>query len=243
MSGYTILDPKQHKNLKVIQTRGLEFGDNHHFVPVLADELKALVAEYAICFLKDNQTGQFGINALMGFEPGENLYLDGDSWQAHYIPVHLMCQPFMVGIKGEEGDTPTPENTLITVNLESPRISDDMGEAIFDEDGKNTPFLDQINQLLVKLVQGMPRTEQFIRSVLELELLTPVKLDFTLKNGEKKSFGGLYSLDEEKVAALSGKQLESFHQKGYLQACHLIISSFAQIQKLIDWKNRSCNKV
>ncbi|WP_158969388.1 SapC family protein [Paraglaciecola sp. L3A3] len=237
MAGYTILDPKQHKDLRIITERGAEYGENLHIVPVLADELKVLVAEYAIFFIKDNQTGQFGLNVLTGFEPGENLYLQKNLWQAHYVPLNLVRQPFMVGIKGEEGDKPSPQNTLVTINLDSPRVNKEKGEALFDTKGKSTDFLNSINGLLVKFVQGMPRTQEFINTLLALELLMPITLKFTLADGEKKSFSGLYNIDEEKLAVLSGNELQSLHQKGYLQACHMIIASFGQIQKLIDWKN------
>lgn len=238
MAGYTILDPKVHQNLKVITDRGNEFGENQHLIPVTADELKALVSEYTICFLKDNQTGQFGINAITGFEPGENLFLKDSKWTARYVPLHLVRQPFMVGIQGNEGDQPSPENTVVTINLESTRVSQDKGESLFDEQGKPTAYLKHINNLLVNLVQGVLRTEQFIQTILQLELLAPIKFDVTLASGEKKSFGGMYGIDEEKLSALSGDALQNFHQKGYLQACHLINASFPQIQKLIDWKNK-----
>ncbi|MDU0355038.1 SapC family protein [Paraglaciecola aquimarina] len=239
MAGYTILDPKQHQDLKIITTKSAELGDSHHIIPVLAEELRALVAEYPICFIKDNQTGQFGLNVLTGFELGENLFLQAQAWNASYVPLHIRRQPFMVGIKGEEGDTPTPDNTIVTINLDSPKVNKEQGEALFDEDAKPTELLSQVNRMLVNLVQGIPRTEAFVKSLLEHDLLMPVKLDLALASGEKKSFTGLYNINEEKLATLSGDTLQTFHQKGYLQACHLIMASFGQVQKLIAWKNKA----
>jgi hypothetical protein len=239
LSRFTILDPKQHQDIKINTTRGAKFGENTHFIPVIADELKALVAEYAVCFLKNNETGQFGIGAITGFEPNENLYLQDDNWNARYVPLHVVRQPFMVGINGQEGEEANQQNTVITIELDNKRVSRSEGEPIFDQDGKSTQYLDHISQMLSSLIQGIPRTEHFIKSLLKHELLMPAKLDFTLANGEQKSFTGLYSIDEEKLSELSGDDLQNLHQKGYLQACHLVIASFGQIQKLIDWKNKA----
>ncbi|MCF2946986.1 SapC family protein [Paraglaciecola aquimarina] len=237
MSKFTILDPKQHKDLQVITDRDVTYGDNHHFVPVLADELRALVAEYPVCFLKDNQTGKLGISALTGFEQGENLYLQDKNWQARYIPLHVYRQPFMVGIQGNDGEQATQDNTVVTIDLASSRVNKKEGQALFDDNGNATPYLEKISQALAKLVHGSPRTEQFIQALLDNDLIMPIQLAFPLSNGEKKSFNGIYNIDEEKLASLSGEALQSFHKKGYLQACHLILASFGQIQKLIDWKN------
>lgn len=237
MSRHSLLDPKLHHDIKVINKRGSQFGENTHIIPVIADEVRALVTEYPIYFLKDNQTGQFGINVMTGFEAGENLFLKNDKWTTHYLPLHVLRQPFMVGVRGKKEEQPTPQNTVVTIDLESKRVSKTEGESLFDKNGTATTYLNSISKLLTKLVEGIPRTEQFVQALLKHELIMPMKLDFALHNVEKKSLDGLYGIDEQKLNELSGDDLQEFHSKGYLQACYMIIASLGRIQSLIDIKN------
>ena len=79
MTNFTILDKNKHRDLRVITDRGAEFGENTHLVPVIAEELHTLILEYPVCLLKNDDTGQFGLHALLGFEAGENLFLTGDT--------------------------------------------------------------------------------------------------------------------------------------------------------------------
>jgi len=230
-----LLDIKHHSDIRIVTNRGAEYGENVHFIPVVADEVRALVLAYPICFLKDNNTGQFGLNVITGFEAGENLFLDNNQWRSHYVPLHLRRQPFMVGVT-ESGAEPTNDNTVITIDMDSPRVNTSQGERLFDEHGKANRYLDEISDLLSQLMSGNKRTEIFINALVEHDLIEPVQLGITLSGGEQKRFDGLYSINESKLAALTGEALEQFHSKGYMQASYLISASMGHIQKLVEWK-------
>lgn len=235
MAQPVLLDIKHHSDIRIVTNRGAEYGENVHFIPVVADEVRALVLAYPICFLKDNNTGQFGLNVITGFEAGENLFLDNNQWRSHYVPLHLRRQPFMVGVT-ESGAEPTNDNTVITIDMDSPRVNTSQGERLFDEHGKANRYLDEISDLLSQLMSGNKRTEIFINALVEHDLIEPVQLGITLSGGEQKRFDGLYSINESKLAALTGEALEQFHSKGYMQACYLISASMGHIQKLVEWK-------
>ncbi|MFC3120318.1 SapC family protein [Agaribacter flavus] len=239
MLAQTLLNPKEHKNLKVITSRGEKYGENVNTIPVIADELRSLVTEYPVCILKDPNTGQFALHALTGFDAGENLMLEGDTWHASYVPLHVLRQPFMIGIRDKEGSKPTPDNTVVTIQLEHKRVTDEGGEALFDEDGNATDYLKKTTNLLGALLQGLTTTSTFLDALVKEELLEQLQLTVNLKNGDKKNFQGFYGINEEKLASLKGEALEKFHSLGYLQACHMLIASFGNIQKLIKLKNAS----
>ena len=44
---------------------------------------------------------------MFGVEEGENLFLDEKGWNASYIPLNIMRQPFLIGFqeKTQEGKT------------------------------------------------------------------------------------------------------------------------------------------
>ena len=144
MVNQVALNKNTHRKLRVITDRGAEYGENVHIVPVIADELQSLVLEYPVCLIKNPATDHFEMSALLGFEADENLYLDGNEWQATYIPLHIRRQPFLVGFSEDEQGNRDPNSGLLSVDLDSPRVQESEGEALFNEDGSNSEFLDQV---------------------------------------------------------------------------------------------------
>jgi len=237
MANFTILDNKTHKNTRVITGRGAEFGESIHLVPVIAAELNKLILEYPVCLIKDNDTGQFGLSALLGFEVGENLFLNKNKWEANYVPLHIKRQPFMVRINAPIGVKPSTENTVITINMDNTRVQESQGELLFDDKGNITPYMEEINNQLALLVNGMILTEDFIKTLSEYDLIEAVQLTVTFNN-EDKNFEGIYTINEDKLKLLSADILTRLHQKGYLQASYLLIASIGNIQKLIGLKRK-----
>lgn len=238
MANNIVLDTKKHRNTRIITKRGAEFGENMHCVPVIADELRHLVLEYPVCLIKDNNTGKFGLYALHGLEPGENLFLHGDEWNATYIPLHIKRQPFTVGVTGKDGDKPTPENTVLTIDMDNTRVQESEGEALFDDKGNATEYLKGVSNLLQGLIPGIIKTDAFIDTLAEHDLIESVQLTVSFADGEEKKFDGLYTINEDNLQELSGELVQEFHQKGYLQACNLLLASIGNVQKLINLKKK-----
>lgn len=241
---HSILDPVVHKDVKVITSRGAKYNDNINLVPVVVNELKALVCEYFVCFMKDPNNAQFGLYVLTGFEPGENLYLQNECWNALYIPLQIRRQPFFIGLKEgyEPISQPAQNNTLLTIDLLNKRVTDEGGEALFTQEGEATKYLQGVSAILSTLLQGQQSTTAFIADLIELALLEPINLTLNLANGEQKMYQGFYGINEQKLAALKDDTLLALHAKSYLQTCHMILSSSGHIQKLVNWKNKTGTK-
>ncbi|XPF94558.1 SapC family protein [Colwellia sp. RE-S-Sl-9] len=237
MTNFTVLDTNKHKNTRVIKGRGAKFGENIHLVPVVAAELNKLILEYPVCLIKDNETGQFGLSALLGFEAGENLFLNEEQWDANYIPLHIRRQPFMVAVNSPAGANPTPENTVITINMDNTRVQEAEGERIFDDEGNTTAYMNEVNNQLATLINGMIQTEAFIKILSKHDLIEAVQLTVSFNN-EDKRFDGIYTINEDKLKKLSTEVLTELHQKGYLQACYLLMASIGHVQKLIVLKRK-----
>lgn len=237
MANLVLLDSNKHRNLRVITSRGAEYGENVHLVPVIADELSGLVLDYPVCLLKDEETGQFGLHALLGFDPGENLYLSGDKWDATYVPLHVKRQPFMVGIAANQGEEATSENAVITIDLDSKRVQQSEGEALFTEVGSRTAYLTAIDSLLAELMNGIKTTEAYVAAIAELDLIESAQVNITFANGDQRTYDGLYTINADKLNELSGEALEELNRKGFLQASYLLLASMGQLQKLIARKN------
>ncbi|QKX17555.1 SapC family protein [Microbulbifer sp. YPW1] len=240
MSNTVALNNESHRNLKVITRRGAEYGEGTHLVPVVANELRNLMLEYPVCITKDPNTGQFSLCALLGFEPGENLYLQGDSWDAQYIPMHIRRQPFMVGYRNPEAAVGEERGAVITLDLDSKRVTEEGadGERLFDDQGNNTPFMQQVSDLLGQLMVGMESTTAFLSALADNDLIEPAHINVQFASGEHKRYEGLYTVNEDKLQKLDADKLVYMHQHGYLQAAYWLGASMGQIRKLIQKKNQ-----
>ena len=235
----TILDKEKHRDLRVITARGAAYGEEVHFVPVVADELPSLVLEYPVILMKDKQGGQFGLYALLGFDPGENLYLDGEEWGARYIPAHLRRQPFLVAVAGGDGSGTAQESqgTVISIDIDSKRISETEGERLFNEDGSQTEYLASVTNLLSVMMGSFEATRMFVAALKEHDLIEPARMDIVFADGEEKRYEGLCTVSDKKLSALPDDAVTTLHKKGYLQACYLLLASLGQVPGLIERKN------
>ena len=238
MANPVILSSVTHRNLRVITDRGAEYGENIHLVPVIGEELQRLVVDYPVCLMKDDETGQFGLCALLGFDMGENLYLQGNRWRASYIPIHVRRQPFLIGRPAEQASQGEQSpDAMIGIDLDSKRVQETEGEALFAADGARTDYLNNVDALLTRLINGIRTTQAFIDTLSEHDLIEPTQLNVTFGNGDKKTFTGIYTVHDGKLGELAGNALEELHRKGYLQASYLILASMGQVRKLIDYRD------
>ena len=170
---------------------------------------------------------------MLGFERGENLYLDGNDWDAAYIPVYVRRQPFSLAYSKVKDGKPDPESLVISVDMDSKRIQKEVGEKLFNDDGTHSPFLNSVNDLLAEFGPAVASTKAFIAALKELDLIEPAQLDVQLGSGGKRSFDGLYTLNEEKLSKLEGDKLADMYKRGYLQGAWMLLVSMGNVRKLI----------
>ncbi|WP_249314833.1 SapC family protein [Pseudoalteromonas sp. S1727] len=238
MTKATLLDKTIHANLFINTSVGHEFGDNINYIPIVADELKQLVLDYPVYFMKNSQTGQFELFALTGFTAGQNLFVHQGKWRAQHIPLHIKRQPFKLGLRDNSLTEATDNDLAVLIDEEHPRVNSDTGERIFDEQGEPSAYLNSVCEQLMTLMHGNKRTNAFINTLLQHELIEAVQLSLT-QHGEKQTYTGLYAINEQALAELSTEALKSLHEMGYLQACYMIIAATGHIQKLLNWQSEA----
>ena len=64
-----------------------------------------------------------------------------------------------------------------------------------------------------------------------------VNIEFELSNGEKRRLSGNYTIQEERLAALTGSELQALSKSGYLQLAFAVVASMTNVRKLINLKN------
>jgi hypothetical protein len=230
MSKHVLLNNVDHKDLRIITTRGAEYGDNVMLAATFPAEFRNLQAHYPIVFRKNAQ-GQFEPVTLLGFKDGQNLFLTQQGWDAPYIPMTLERLPFLIGLSHDR-------EPMMHIDLDHPRVSRTQGEPIFREFGGNTDFLERMSSLLLAIHQGLAATEPFIGALLHHELLESFVLDVQLNDGSQNRLAGFYTIKEERLLELNGAALERLNRAGHLQAIYMTIASLSHFRALIERVNK-----
>lgn len=238
MTKHVLLNSIEHLDLKVITERGAEFGDNVWFTPTFPLEFRSVQAHYPIFFHKDASTGQFFSVAVFGFSHQENLFLHDDNWRGYYVPLTLRRQPFLIGKQVVREDGAEQTQTVIHLDIDSPRVSKEQGEALFLPLGGSSPYLDEVSNMLKTIHLGLQDNAAFVALLLEHKLLESFTLDIQLDDGSKHQMIGFYTINEDSLAALSTEVLGQLHAKGYLQAIYMLIASQANVRSLLKLKNQ-----
>lgn len=237
MSRHVLLNSVDHKDIKINTSRAPELGDNVWYSVTFPSEFRSVQAHYPIFFQKDSNTGQFYAVALFGFQEQENLFLNDQDWQASYIPLTIRRQPFLIGQQTVREDGVELHQRVIHLDVDSPRISGTSGEALFYPYGGNTPYLDEIADMLETIHHGLIDSKAFTDCLIDLQLLESFTLDITLDNGSKRQMIGFYTINEDNLATLSADTLAMLHEKGYLHAIYMALASQSNIRYLLQLKN------
>ena len=232
MTHPVLLNNRDHKDLRVLTTRGAAYGDNAMSALTFPDEFRTLQAHYPIVFQKTADGTGFQALALLGFEEGENLFLDGERWDAPDLPLTIERQPFLIGVDGEQ--------LMVHVDMDSARLRTGGadGEAVFLPQGGSSEYLERINSVLLAIHTGLQGATAFTAALLEYELLESFVVDITLDDGSQNRLAGFYTIHEERMAALGADALARLHRAGHLQAIYMAIASLSNFRTLIERKNR-----
>lgn len=236
MKNHVLLNNVDHKDLKVITTRSAEYGDNVQCAMTFSWEFRSIQAHYPIFFTKGAHSKEFSAVAMFGFEQKENLFLRNMGWDAHYVPLSIRREPFLIGFQ-QPMDSGIDKEPVIHVNMDSPRLSETDGEAVFLAHGGISPYLEQVNSILNTINEGYPVHELFVKELVTHDLLEPFALDVTLNNGSQNRLTGFHTINEDTLFELDGDVLASLNEKGFLLPIYMAVASLSNIRDLIERKN------
>ncbi len=229
MSNPVLLNHVEHRDLRVDARRGAAFGDDVMYAPAVPAEFRSLQAHYPIVFQRD-AAGGFHPLALFGLRQGENLFLDGERWDATYIPLAIERQPFLIGVSGAE--------PMVHVDLDHPRVRAGTGEALFQGPGIASEFLERARTTLLMLHDGILATPAFVDALQRHQLLESFVLDIRLDDGSDNRLAGFHTIDEQRLHALDGAALEQLSRDGHLLPVYMVLASLSRFRDLIERMNR-----
>ncbi|MBI3347178.1 MAG: SapC family protein [Burkholderiales bacterium] len=233
-----LLDNITHRHLRVRSERSAALGDARQSALALPAEFRQLQAHFPIAFqLVEGDAANAGFQpvALFGLEEGQNLFLTDTGWDAPVVPMALQRDPFMIGR--------APDDSLqLHIDMDSPRIvrpeEGEVGTAIFMPHGGFSDYLDHVVQLMEHLHAQAQQLPVFIEALTRHQLLEPFVIDIEMAGGEQGRLSGLFTIHEERLAALPGAALEALAREGHLLPIYMQIASLAQLPVLVERASR-----
>ncbi len=223
MTDIAILNRQTHRDVRVNASAGAHLGDNQRFVAIVVGEFTQVAALAPILFSKDAENGTFYPGAMLGFDLGENLFVDAYA-EGAYRPLNLQRGPFYTA-----GDD-------LVIDMKNPRVGTD-GQALFGEDGQPSAYLESVMALMRQLYPGYQQTQAFIDTLLKLKLIEPIDMNVGFDDGTSRQVEDLYTINADAVRALPDEAVLDLFRRGYLQLIYTVIGSLKQVPILARRKN------
>lgn len=218
---------ERHRDVRLIAGIDLAqpFLTNHAAIGL--DEVGPAAADYPLLFLKDAESGRLRLAALFGLAPGQNTYVFNDMWQAVYLPLAISAAPFCLA---------GPQHALC-IDEQNPRVTTDIGDALFHDDGSESATLERIRSALDRLAEGQKAADGLIDTLLALDLLRPLTVAAQFVSGAEQKIQGLYSISPQLLSRLEPAALIGLHAQDQLPAVYAIIQSLNQFNRIRQLHN------
>ena len=222
------LDREKHRKLKVRATGSFGFAGKANSLYLAGVEFNEACKEFAIVFTRV-AGGRTVPVAMLGLRGRENLFVDGDGkWDARYIPAFVRRYPFVLA------ELPGRAEMAVCVDEAFTGLNASDGEALFDTDGQDTPFLQNAVDFLRRYQAEYLRTEAFCQRLEQAGLLMEMNARADLVDGRSFTINGLLIVDEKKLVTLPDATVLSLYRSGELHLISMHLVSLSNMQKLVD---------
>ena len=229
------LDRREHRHLRMAPFTDYSVAKGMHASYLAAAEFMHATREMVVVFVRntdDSASDPVSPVVMMGLKDGENLFVDGTRWTAHYKPAYLRRYPFWTArVAGADGPT-------VLIDAAWSGFSETVGEALFDAAGEPTAALKTALAFIEDFEREGARTQAFCARLVALDLLREMQATVKLANGEELSLSGFLAIDQDKLMALPDAAVLELHRTGMLGLIHAHFSSLANLQALADRKDQ-----
>lgn len=223
------LDNVDHHDLTVAIRAGAEWGDRANLLPIMPTEFEEAQREFPIVFRQmDDRILAF---VLLGFDAGENLFLDDHGWTTRFVPAVQRRGPFALSV--EEGEE------TIQVDMDDARVGAADGLPVFLDHGGDAPYLTHVTAALRTLHEGAQMAPAIHADLAAAGLLRPVTLRVDLGDAGGYEIADMLAIDQGALAALTVPVLERLHANGLLRAATMAAASLGNIDRLIELKTQA----
>lgn len=229
----TAVSQSRHAAACVEVNRDFSFARRTNTVPLTAVEFPSAAAEYAVVLAGTAEALMPAV--ILGLRQNENLHVDAaGNWDGRYVPAFVRRYPFVFS-SADDGKTFT-----LCIDEGYPGFNTEgRGERLFDDSGERTQYLERVLTFLKEYQLQFQRTRAFCDTLRELDLLEPVRADFTLESGEQASLAGFMVINRNKLKALDGDRLAELARSDALELAYLQMHSLHNLPPMRERLGRS----
>ncbi|MDO8953771.1 MAG: SapC family protein [Gammaproteobacteria bacterium] len=221
------LNRELHKEVKIGTIKDYAFATKTNSVILAGVEFIEATKEYPIVFAKIGEDKLVPV-ALLGLRDNENLFIDESfKWDARYIPAFVRRYPFVLA-ESESGEM------TVCVDEVSAAFNAEDGQALFDEKGENSQFLQNALDFLRNYQGEFIRTEAFVSKLNKLDLFTEMSAKAEMTDGTSFVMNGLMIIDEQKLLALDKNKVSELFKSGELAWVYAHLISLSNMGRLVD---------
>ncbi|MBA2962227.1 MULTISPECIES: SapC family protein [Ramlibacter] len=222
-----LLNREKHRDRRIRAASGFSFARKANSLYLAGVEFNEACKEYAIVFTRLSG-GKLAPVVVLGLRSGENLFIDEqERWKATYVPAFVRRYPFVLAeLPGQQ------MGVCIDEGFEGVNTSE--GDALFDAQGNNTPYLQNALEFLQRYQAEYVRTQAFCSKLEEAGLLTEMSARADLVDGRSFTVAGLMVVDEKKLMALPDATVLSLFRAGELHLVSMHLLSLSNLQRLVD---------
>lgn len=228
-----ILNRERHRHSRLAPAPShFAFAARANALPIATTEFGEAARHYPIVFVGE-EGGLFGVAALVGLTRDENLLVDAQGrWAAGtYVPAFARRYPFVLahGVEGQPQDQLTVCIDEVYAGLSVDGQGE--GEALFDADGKETPYLQRVLEFLSAFHQDVQRTTAFAQRLKELGLLVSKSITVE-RRGTRQTLEGVWIVDEARLRGLDDTRVVELFRANYLPWIEAHLLSLGNLQQL-----------
>lgn len=202
MSSIEILNSNLHREIN-IDFKEARRGPRRELIPVVIAEFHSLMFHYPIVFVKDQDTGEFSCSILLGISADANLLDQCDLADDEKLPLNIRRLP-LVAVAPPEGEV----QPLIGINRASSGVNPAGGTGDYIFQNKSEWFESAV-AALVELYNGFDQTDNYVKKVLELDLVSKLQAEIRYTDKPSLTLEGLYGIDPKKIALIGENDSKS----------------------------------
>lgn len=203
------------------------FAAKSNIVPVVVTEFPQTALSCPIIFAGEKRQPL----AVVGVNPGENLYLKDDGFfqTGFYVPAYVRRYPFVLAADEKR------EKLVVCIDRDAPMIGDLPDLALFDAAGEPTNYTKGCIDFCNNFEVEVRRTESFIALLTDLDLFETRTASYTPMGpdnqpaGPTQTVAEYFAVSEEKLKALPDAKLRELMDNGALG--HI----YSHLNSLIGW--------
>lgn len=224
---FTVLHRDAHRLLRLNRaTPDMRWIGRAVSVALAAGELPAAATVFP-CVMTRAPEGGARLVAITGLEHGNNLFVDAQGhWSGDYLPAVLRTWPFRL--------LEQPEQGVHLIAVHKPALNVGEGDPLFDENGQEMPWLQDILRELTALDAATASTAAAVAALDEAGLLQERSLQAMMPDGRQMELTGFLSVDEARLNALEPAKAGELHACGALSLAYLQLLSLRKFRSLMD---------